>query len=221
MGNNCINAILKQFLYIFLINFLINFDSNFATEDYNYDEYDSDYNSTDFEPDFSNKTTNSSLSFVDKSFELNSSQTVNKVNDEKNLTFFKNKTNFINSDNDIQSDIEYNHNDSEEENSLSVVNQFFDSLMNNEEEEEKNDFSNETQGLKSDNELVIEKLISLYKNLNNNFKPLHKQIAQRLIELLFSSDLSPDCLAAFARINDALNRRKLWAFKCKKNICCL
>ncbi len=49
MGNNYINAILKQFLYIFLINFLINIDSNYATEDYNYDEYDSDYNSTDFE----------------------------------------------------------------------------------------------------------------------------------------------------------------------------
>jgi hypothetical protein len=93
--------------------------------------------------------------------------------------------------------------------------------MNNEEEEEKYSSSNKTQRSKSDNELVIEKLIDLYKNLNNNFKPLQKQIAQRLTELLFSSDLSPDCLAAFATINDALNRRKLWAFKCKKKFCCL
>jgi len=210
------------------VNILLNFDVNYANDDYSYDDdYESDYNSSDHYSN-DNKFVNKSLDLVNIN---NNNITDDKVLNQTNLTLYKNDTNFgdLEKDNDLnhESDNEYNDNDSQEDKSSSIINEFFDTLANHEgghngdhdgdhedDNEKKFKFNNQTKGVNFNRELVIEKIFGLFEKLMSSIKPVHKQTSQRLSELLFASHLSPKCLAAFARINNAINEKKLWAFKC-------
>lgn len=62
---------------------------------------------------------------------------------------------------------------------------------------------------------IINRLTDYIEKTMNGFKSISQQLKMRFSELLLSTDLPHECLAALIRINNGINEGQLWALKCK------
>jgi hypothetical protein len=189
-------------LTILLLSFIV-----LAIDEYEDEYYDEEDNSHHECNDLLSKINGKNCT-ENKVLKLNNSLSDSEAN--KKSTEFKNK-NFDtfghknNTENDIE---EYNYDYDQNNKNKNKV----DALSNS--------IYDENENISSVGSVVtinstFNKLNKLYLKLYENIKPVEQRLKQRFFELISTLELSNDCLASFARINDGLGKGQLWALKCK------
>ena len=62
---------------------------------------------------------------------------------------------------------------------------------------------------------IFARLYQYSQNISSKIGPTMKRITPRIMEMIYSIDLSPECMASLVRIGGAINDGNLWALKCK------